>query len=450
MTAATTVRRALRPRHVHFAANYLWIVDETQPVAALLEPDTHEVQKIVEWSALPARPPGTRAGEIVSDDHGLWVQSHSEGPLVRVTPNGIEHAENTEHHVLLCAGPTGAWAVSLPHKRNDVARTRDTRPQRNPVPRPELLLAPPGGGVRLFRVEDVLAAVDFDEAALILGVEHAPWTRVPRTSDRGKIVPDEYVLQYSRSWLRVPFDQPIPDVITRQKYLSSRPAPDVGTSWQTSEYADVSYNQAHRRKRALGDGVSWYWGERNFHSSTTVVKAFRRDAIVPSRVLELDGYRVAGGAAGGGKLWLIAAPEAIGGGDRQLLSCDIDDATVRRVETVHDVDISSHCWPIGPEPLDHESYVRYCVRRLDGYTFSDAVSNVRARYVGQWPDGRMHLSFSHERFPTLTLVARLNMYDEQGERLEDIMKYVPQLLMEQDGVNAYPPVSQAVDGVLYV
>jgi len=165
MTAATTVRRALRPRHVHFAANYLWIVDETQPVAALLEPDTYEVQKIVEWSALPARPPGTRAGEIVSDDHGLWVQSHSEGPLVRVTPNGIEHAEYTEHHVLLCAGPTGAWAVSLPHKRNDVARTRDTRPQRNPVPRPELLLAPPGGGVRLFRVEDVLAAVDFDEAA---------------------------------------------------------------------------------------------------------------------------------------------------------------------------------------------------------------------------------------------------------------------------------------------
>lgn len=218
MTAATTVRRALRPRHVHFAANYLWIVDETQPVAVLLEPDTHEVQKIVDWSALPARPPGTRAGEIVSDDHGLWVQSHSEGPLVRVTPNGIEHAEYTEHHVLLCAGPTGAWAVSLPHKRNDVARTRDTPPQRNPVPRPELLLAPPGGGVRLFRVEDLLAAVDFDEAALILGVEHAPWTRVPRTSDRGKIVPDEYVLQYSRSWLRVPFDQPIPDVITRRKY----------------------------------------------------------------------------------------------------------------------------------------------------------------------------------------------------------------------------------------
>ena len=62
----------------------------------------------------------------------------------------------------------------------------------------------------------------------------------------------------------------------------------------------------------------------------------------------------------------------------------------------------------------------------------------------------MHLSFSHERFPTLTLVARLNMYDEQGERLEDIMKYIPQLLMEQDGVTAYPPASQAVDGVLYV
>lgn len=94
--------------------------------------------------------------------------------------------------------------------------------------------------------------------------------------------------------------------------------------------------------------------------------------------------------------------------------------------------------------------MRYCLRRLEGLHFSDSVSNVHARYVGQWPDGRIHLSFMHTRYPDLTLVARLNLYDEQGARLEDIMKYVPARLMEQAGTGAYPPASRAVDGVLYV
>jgi hypothetical protein len=212
----------------------------------------------------------------------------------------------------------------------------------------------------------------------------------------------------------------------------------------------VSYNEDHRRKRAFGDGIRWYWGKDRTRPGITVIAAYRDGAPAPARVLELDSMRISDGAVAAGQLWLIGSPENRAGEGPQVFICDVDSEEVHRVGSVDAVDISAHCWPIEPEPLDHDSYVRYCLRRLEGLHFSDSVSNVHARYVGQWPDGRIHLSFMHTRYPDLTLVARLNLYDEQGARLEDIMKYVPARLMEQAGTGAYPPASRAVDGVLYV
>jgi hypothetical protein len=205
-----------------------------------------------------------------------------------------------------------------------------------------------------------------------------------------------------------------------------------------------------RRKRAFGDGVCWFWGQDDTRPGITVIAAYRNGATAPARVLELDDIRIVDGAVAGEQLWLIGSSDARVGEGRQVLICTVDSEVVHRVGSADAVDISGHCWPVGPEPLDHRSYVRYCLRRLEGLQFSDVVSNVRARYVGQWPDGRIHLSFTHARYPDLTLVTRLNLYDEQGERLEDIMKYVPVRLMEQADTGAYPPASCAVDGVLYV
>ncbi|MET4611641.1 hypothetical protein ABIC28_002633 [Rhodococcus sp. PvR044] len=299
-------------------------------------------------------------------------------------------------------------------------------------------------------VEGKLATLDFDEDALLLGVEDAPWVRVPRRSDRGKVVPDEYVVQYTKSWLQLPWTAAVPSLISRAQHLSARQAPAMGAGWHTSEYADAHYNEAHHRKRASGGGIRWYWGKDDARPEITVIRAFRDGDPEPLRVLELRDVRVIHGAVASGRLWLVVRPETHTGEGRYVITCTVDSGTVNRVGAADGLDISAHCRPVGPQPLDHDSYVQYCLRKLDGFRFSDHVSNVEANYVGTWPDGRIHLRFTHTHYPGLTLVARLNLYDEGGERLKDIMKYARVELMEQAGTRAYPPVTHAVDGVLYV
>ena len=62
----------------------------------------------------------------------------------------------------------------------------------------------------------------------------------------------------------------------------------------------------------------------------------------------------------------------------------------------------------------------------------------------------LHISFTHDDYEGLTLVTRLKLYDEQGQRLDNITSYAPAELMEQADTRDYPNRSHAIDGVLYV
>ena len=82
--------------------------------------------------------------------------------------------------------------------------------------------------------------------------------------------------------------------------------------------------------------------------------------------------------------------------------------------------------------------------------FSDKVDQVSATYVGHWPSGRIHVRFRHRDYPGLVLTARLNLYDEQGIRLDNLLSYASAELREQAGTRAYPLACEAVAGVLHV
>ena len=82
--------------------------------------------------------------------------------------------------------------------------------------------------------------------------------------------------------------------------------------------------------------------------------------------------------------------------------------------------------------------------------FSHNVSNVTAEYVGEWPHGRIDISFFHVDYPGLTLTARCRVYDENGTRLDAAPGHIRALLAEQAGTRSYPPADAAVDGVLHV
>ena len=426
------MRRNLRPRYVFFANDTVWVVDETQPVAALFDPRTGEPRGLVSWADLPQAPANSGQPEIVADATGLWVQNHRDGPLVHVGTEGIDRAEFTEGGRLICAGPGGAWCLPQVRRRRDVASTVDC-PPRPVLSRPTLLVATPAGGMSRVEVDaTAIVSVEFDGSSLFVGVEHEPWTRKPVHAESPG-ARTGFELRYQSSVLQVPLNATIP----RRIGPATHPCLMRRSVEYTSEYADQSYNEAHRRKRAFDGELRWYWGVDRHPGARTVVRAYDDGGSSdPVTAFELPGVRVAHGAAGAGRLWLVATPEPFTGSGRAVLAADVS-GEVRSLPT-SGVDITDRCWPLALEPLDHDAYVRYCLRGLDGVRFSDKVDEVIAVYVGRWPQGRIHVRFRHCDYPNVVLVARLNLYDEQGIRLERFLGYVRPELMEQAGTRRLP------------
>lgn len=376
---------------------------------------------------------------IASHADRVWLQYRGTDVLACVTADGVHHAEYLEGTHLLTAGSSGAWCFRPTRTRDDVARTADEPPLPRPRSRPPLLLAHPGGGTSPIDVDGVLVAADFDEQSVRLGVEHTPWSR----TYRGTPTPSGYVLQQSKSWIHLPLD-----ASTTRIELDDYPRSQADGAWHTSEYADITYNELHRRKRAIGDGVRWHWAVTDRHGGVLIAKAFRGGSSTPVCEIELPKVRAYEGTAHGNQLWLLV--RSVDGASRRLVRLSIDAEESELDAAIDDLDLTGYCRPVAPEPPDHASYVRYCIRRLDGRRFSKRMHDVRAEFIGDWPHGRLHISFTHDDYEGLTLVSRLELYDEQGQRLDNITSYVPAELMEQADTRAYPNRSHAIDGVLYV
>lgn len=107
--------RALRPDLLFSSETDLWLVDESQPVAVVVDGGSGAVLHTLAW---PQVPPGRRQDSprrAVHDGTALWVQEDGEGPLVRVGLRGIEFAVWTHGPGLAACGPTAAWCAPRPH-----------------------------------------------------------------------------------------------------------------------------------------------------------------------------------------------------------------------------------------------------------------------------------------------------------------------------------------------
>ncbi|MGU3438126.1 hypothetical protein ACNHUS_34600 [Actinomycetes bacterium M1A6_2h] len=431
-------RRFLRPRYVFHACDLIWVVDESQPVAALFDPETAELVRLASWEKLPPPPPGTGPPTIVGDVGGLWVQNHRDGPLARIDAEGIAHAEFTEGHVLLAAGAAGAWCHTIGNRPPDRTPTNDRPPR--PFRPSTILLARPGGGIDHIPVTDAaVVSIEADETWLYVGLEHHPWRRDPaaaHTAGRGS-----FEARFSSSVVRVPLNGPIPASIGPGTDRLARR--QVG---YTNEYADQTYAESHHRKRSHDRDLRWHWEQTRRTENTTRIRAYRNDD--PLMTVETDQFRVVDGAAAADRLWMITL-EYDGGPPRRSVQLMDTDAVVTPVDTAS-IDITDWCRPLGPPPLDHQSYVAYCLRRFTGMRFSHTTSNVTTTYVGDWPHGQVHISFDHTDYPDLTLIATCNVYDENGTRLDNTVNHILVELGEQAGTRDYPPAETAIGGILWV
>ncbi|MCE4266319.1 hypothetical protein [Rhodococcus globerulus] len=299
------------------------------------------------WTDLPPVPPGSGPVQIAADESGLWIQNHRDGPMVHVGTDGIDRYEYTEGRHLIGAGRAGAWCVTTTHWRNDIAPSSDI-PPRMPRRKPALLVTKRGGGMRRVEVDAAaIVSVDFDESSLYIGVEHDPWERVPRVDvTGGKRAGFEF--RYSSSVLQIPLHDPAPQRIDRDTF----PRAENRQVGDTSEYADVSYNENHCRKRAFDGDVRWHWGKDPIAHGSTTVRAYRGEDPSPVTTLMLPGVDVAHGVAGARRLWLVARTATRPAADRAVLSTGFDGGIASLI--TGGIDITDRCWPAGPGPLDHQ------------------------------------------------------------------------------------------------
>ncbi|WP_328812456.1 hypothetical protein [Rhodococcus sp. NBC_00297] len=401
--------------------------------------------KLVSWVDLPLAPParGTEARStprIDADEGGLWIQNHPDGPLARVTVDGISHAEYVHGDGLIAAGHGGAYCHTAKKRPNDIASSPDVPPRPRKRRQSSLTFVLPGGGTENVPVEGFVFGIGVIERVIIVKVEHEPWVRVPIDGDSS---PVRFRLTWQTTTLHVPLDEPRPERISRTEHEATEHLGDTG-----SEYADLTYNEKHYRKRASGGEWRWHWGLDKPFGTTTVIRGYRANVV--ERTIEWPGVRLIDGTVADDRLWSVTTafdPETRVAVDGIQI---VDTDGVVSAVPIGGVDITDHCRPVGPRPLDHDSYVAFCVRRIDRMIRAGKATGFRASYVGDWPSGQLHIAFEHDDYPGLTLVARRNLYDEFGVRLDDVTDYIAVELLEQAGTRAYPAADRAVDGILWV
>lgn len=109
-------RPTFRPFEVFCSAGFIWVVDAIQPVAALFDPGSRNLVRMVSWPEMASglRKPSARRIEV--DNQGIWIQYSVDDALGRLGPSGLMFATYSRGADLLCAGVDGAWLRPPPDR----------------------------------------------------------------------------------------------------------------------------------------------------------------------------------------------------------------------------------------------------------------------------------------------------------------------------------------------
>lgn len=452
--------RRLRPGGLLVLASGLWVVDVFQPVAAVLDPDTGQVRRVVSWLALPPAAPQADTWPlscVLGDGTSLWAQQERVGPLVRINLDGVAVAVWTEGLGLAACGPGVAWCAPRPRDQ-ELVQGAGGQPTRPLLP-DRLLRVDAVGSCTTVRTEGPMRSVQADRDALLVAVDVDPW----RLRDLGS---ELYEVVRDVRWLRLPWDATVPELLSvRSHGLPPGATPARGrdpVGRLTSRWYDAALPLA-------GETVTWRTG---WSAADPAGSQGRRRSVASVhdgsgavlRQWDIGDVTVTAATAVGHRLVLSAAREPRSpypGRDHvELLALDPDQPQPVVLLLPDTVDISSHCWPLIPRPLDADSYSRRVLaanssvgtywRRHDGtgLPLADGLSDAHAELTGDWPDTQLEWTFTHRRYPGLRLRRQVALYDELGRVANP--EHAAIHLMENLDTHAVPRTETASEGVLDV
>ena len=169
--------RAFRPELLLPLGSDVWLVEEFQPVAVVIDPVTGVVRRAVSWAALPPPGPGELDRRVRHDRPALWVQHETGGPLARVGLDEIEVLVPTDGLGLVACGPDTAWCAS-PAADQELLDGQEASPTRALGPG-RLLRATSDGQRASVDTEWPVRAVYAVVERLLVEVDLEPFTRRP-------------------------------------------------------------------------------------------------------------------------------------------------------------------------------------------------------------------------------------------------------------------------------
>ena len=449
-------RRHLRPGSLVAVGERIWVIDQVQPVAVVLDPRTADPVATVGWPQLPplAQDGWPSGWQVRPAADGLWVQQ-TGGPLALVTETGLRSGHLSNGRTLGAVSAHGAWCLPDPPVQ-DIAVTKDA-PPRGRDGLHQLFLAHPDRTTATVLVDTPVHAARSQDGDLYLRVETGRWTR------RNLGTPDSWDLEPETSWLRLPADQPPPHQLSLDTHASNAPrgADDpegdggrrLGSSWlPRSEHDDLG--QGPWAATPGPSGVDWWAGWTGAGRDRRVT-VLARDAGTSSQRHQVDlGPGTAHAAiAIAGWLWLAlerptryatyAAPAPIA-----LIRVRAEDGAVETVLPADSADVTDHCWPLPHEPVDAKDYTAFwrdSLTALDHYwthpdghraPLTDGLSNSRVDVIGSWPHTELHVSFDYAPRPGRRLRRIVPIFDELGRHAAP--EYAAIHLMETLGTNDIP------------
>ncbi|MCI2238025.1 hypothetical protein MO973_38210 [Paenibacillus sp. TRM 82003] len=347
--------RALQPGWLIELDSGLWAVDAVQPVAAVLDPGTAAVRRIVSWPQVPPRPVHTWGSTVLGDGTSLWVQHAAGGPVVRIDTGGVAAAgwvggELARQRLAAC-GPGVAWCTTPPPEDEHV-RTGE-RPG-SFLGFGELRRVGSDGVVDVVAMDRGVQRVQADERGLLVGAvadtwsvrrwesdvdrvnRNTRWYRIPWQVDPPQLLGDQFALPPGFT----PPPVPDPMAVHGQHFEGQGPAARTpGVDWYVESSPQLPVNGPLWQRMAVTARVASGSGAGNVVASWDL-----GDGSVG--VICPVGGRVALTVTRGPR----TAPQHQRGRVVDVLLLDPRDGSRTTLLPGGSVEVGEHCWPLEPAP----------------------------------------------------------------------------------------------------